>query len=120
MNIVGDEFPIMNYMKRVLEFIPAGVDDDENADLISFVFWMLNKEGSVKEFGFDFLAVFVRLFWKSESELKDSSIDEDVLHALRLVFRRLVCTIPGGSDYCLGLCRKNQTRIELIRRALTI
>jgi hypothetical protein len=120
MHIIGDEFAIMNYAKRVLELIPAGVDEDENADLLDFVMWMLNKEGFLASFGRDVLGVFVRLFGRSENELRECGIEEGVLGTLRLVFGKVAGLVSGGNEYCLALCKGHGTKIGYVRTALGI
>jgi hypothetical protein len=116
--IVDEAFPVEDYVGKVLQWIPAGVDMAENSDLLSFFLWIAVKHGAMEAFGTDLCAVMVRLFARSEEELGHCGIEAEMLQKLRLVFATMVRMLPGGMEVCAKLVEGSDKKLEYIQAAL--
>lgn len=115
-NIIGDDFDLANWIVKVLKWMPARQDMDENPDIMNLLIWIMDKEGVIQEFGDRILAVFVRLF-TSEKEFTELKLDGEAFTQLRKIFTALVGMVPDGQDICVSLC-KNKSKASLLQAVL--
>jgi hypothetical protein len=117
--IVDEAFPVEEYVGKVLQWMPAGVDMAENSDLLSFFLWIAVRQGAMEAFGGELCGVMVRLFARSKEELGHCGIDPEMLQKLRLVFAAMVRMLPDGMEVCSKLVEGNEKKLEYIQAALT-
>jgi hypothetical protein len=80
--IIDDAFPVEEYVGKVLQWMPAGVDMAENNNFLTFFLWIAVRQGAMEAFGNELCGVFVRLFTMSERELGLCGIEENIWRAV--------------------------------------
>jgi hypothetical protein len=117
-DLIGDGFPVGDYVGRVLPWIPAEFDSTQNEQLMTFFLWIANRPGALQQWGAELCGVLVRLFAQSPAHLAKCGIEEERLQELRAIFARIVRMIPRGEDVCVRFCRGRQAGLKFVRDAL--
>jgi hypothetical protein len=115
MGLVGDDFPLAEYVPKILMAIPARIDKSQNLVMFQFLIWICNRPGVIAAFAQEILGPFVRLFAQPLTDIEHSGLNAATIEELRVFFANLLTTIPDALSICAALCSHNDSKISLLQ-----
>jgi hypothetical protein len=118
MEVVGEEFPVADVAPLVLYWMPAGVNNEENEDLMRFFVWLAEREGLVAAYGEEMCRVCVKVFGQPQEKLAELGIGAETLEIVKAEFARIVAAVPVGMEVFEAICQGNKTKMGYVQAVL--
>jgi hypothetical protein len=118
MDIVRDEFPVADFAPLVLQWMPAGVNREENEDLMRFFAWMAGREAVVEACAEEMCRVCVRVFGQPQEKVAGLGIGAETLGRIRAEFARIIAAVPGGMVVVEAMCHGSEEKMGYVQAAL--
>jgi hypothetical protein len=75
-DIIGDDFPISDFVGRILPWMPATAEPSQNPLIMNFFMWIALRPGALEAYGVELCAVLVRLFGQSPADPAETGLDD--------------------------------------------
>lgn len=116
-NIVGNDFPLQEFLIPCLKQMPAKEESDINLDMYLFYLWMART--TQMQPADEFASAALRLFVKPYDEV--GHINSDPAYGqVANVLRQLSQSTPGFEELCQNVCAGDQYKLARIYQVLNV
>ena len=115
-NLIGDGFPLQEYIGVITAAMPAQMDVEENPSILEFFFYIVEKVG--ENFPQEICGVLCRVFSDSEADLLEWFFTEENIVQLKALLQQYIQAVGNPTQFLSKIANGDQTKIANIQNAL--